>query len=280
MDFVNLSGFSWMPTVTMALPDDKTHYPGGNVQESIYRLGHWAKEESFIVCTVMKQCVGTGVFLDIGANTGYFSLLALGMQCQVIAVEPNEIHKQYFMASAVANNFDSKMYTFHQDFISNKPMALFDGWSSVEHIADPNFLRPIKTTKVINLTSSALLTKIDVEGAEPDVIKSMYPNIRDGLFPYIMFELTYIINNTVDALQAELMDSLNLIGYTLYEIIPESLRLITDTSDFIEIKYFEYIHHHKAVNTSITNAGTNILAIHRSVSSPPFRRSLTGFSLF
>jgi FkbM family methyltransferase len=268
-----------MPKMVMALPRDMVNYPGGNVQESIYNHGFWAKEESYILLKLLRSAPPESIFLDVGCNTGYFSLLALSVGCKVISIEANPIHFTYLAESVNANKIDGNNIDFLQAFISSKNSVYFDGWSGVEGLSIPELVHLTKTLPIRDIANRAFFTKIDVEGAEPDVISSMGSELESGAFPFIMFESTFIINNNIDKDQVALFTHLLSQGFQIFQITQNLLQKITDQDQYFSDQLTIYRNVHQIAKPDLSYAGHNFLAIHKSVSKVPFISCNDGDSL-
>jgi len=253
----------------MCIPKAESHnvHPGGNVQSYILKNKVWAEEESKILSKILN--LKKGLVLDVGANTGYFSFIALSKGCPVIAFEPNTIHTPYFMETMKLNNFPMDNLTHHELFVSSsKNDIAFDGWSAYEGVKNKYKNETVKTIAINDVCDECLFLKIDVEGYEPDVLKSAESLLENKKIPYIMFEITYIIQNEVDIAQVNMLHFLHKYGYDLYEIQPNCLLKINDVSIKINKWKNEYFNTHKKHNPYITNAGSNLLAILKSATNP------------
>jgi len=253
----------------MCIPKPELHnsYAGGNVQSYILKNKVWAEEETKILSKILNM--KKGLVVDVGANTGYFSFVALSKGCPVIAFEPNTIHTPYFMETMKLNNFSMDKLTHHELFVSStKNDVEFDGWSAYEGLKDENKTELVKTIAIKDVCDECLFLKIDVEGYEPDAMKSAKSLLENKKISYIMFELTYIIQDEVDTDQVNMLHSLNMYGYDLYEIKPNRLLKINDVSTKINTWRNEYFNTHKKHNPSITNAGSNLFAILKSATNP------------
>lgn len=253
----------------MHIPNKDIHnsYPGGNVQSEILKNNLWAREETIILSTILDNF--KGLVIDVGANTGYFSFIALHKNHDVIAFEPNVIHTQYFMKTMELNNFPMNKLTHYELFVSKqKNDILFDGWSANESLMTHNNKEFVKTIAIDDVCKECLFLKIDVEGFEPDVINSAMTLIKNVKVPYIMFEITYIIDNKVDSSNIDMLHTLISCGYKLYEIQPNILIQINNIKAKTNVWVHEYFNTHQKYNPSLTNAGGNILAIHNTAAAP------------
>jgi FkbM family methyltransferase len=251
----------------MFIPDVNIHesYPGGNVQMEIMKNKVWAVDETNIMNKILQR--QKGLVIDVGANTGYFSFIGLKNGCQVVAIEPNPIHSQYFYKTIEINNFNPEMITHLEMFVSTqKKDYIFDGWTGNDKLIshNANDLYQVKTIGLNDICSDCLFLKIDVEGNEPDVIRSASSLLENNKIKYIMFELTYMMNNAVDSENVEMLEILINHGFTLFEIEPNILKEISDIQTKVAKWEHEYFNHHQKINPNISNAGCNILAIHVS----------------
>jgi len=103
----------FVETVTVSVTDSGTRFSivvdpkNGSVDTYIYMHHHW---ESHIGPVLQKHLPLGGVFVDVGANIGYFSLLAaslLGPAGKVIAFEPIPDLCKQINKSILENNFDT-----------------------------------------------------------------------------------------------------------------------------------------------------------------------------
>jgi FkbM family methyltransferase len=279
MQTIEVGGLSFLPKFKMAVPIEDASFPGGNVQKTIKETGHWAPEESFVMSQVLKQSP-KGTVIDVGANTGYFSLIALSLGHDVVAIEANSVHKQYVDESLRVNNFESRRCRYIEAFVSdNDSPVLFDGWTGHDGILTEKNAKMIDTVAIRDLASECVFMKVDVEGAEPDVLRSAQPYLKAGKFPYIMFEITYIINKKLDQCQVDMLYDLTKAGFNIYEIVPGILRHIPNIDVQVDYWVHEYINTHLKADPTLRFAGTNLVAIHNSVKDVPFEKTAYGYAL-
>jgi len=164
---------------------------------------HAARTYETHVTAALKKSLGPGmVFIDIGANIGYFSLLAarlVGKEGRVISFEPFQQNVQLLHASLKLNGFDNiEVYPFA---VADKNALLaYDNMGSngvVSEVAN-DLSSLLLTTLVWSVTLDSLLRhipridviKIDVEGAEYlamsgglDLLKKCCPTIFSEFSP-------------------------------------------------------------------------------------------------
>jgi FkbM family methyltransferase len=161
-----------------------------HVDPSDYAVGHTiARTLSYEpeVSAALRDVLGTGgTFVDVGANLGWFSLLGaslVGPSGRVIAIEPNPLNVALLRDSATDNGFDNIDALVLA--LAAQPGAIAletDGSNGRITPIDGPPAEPIEASYVVaarpldDVLSEAGVTrvdaiKIDVEGAEPLVLK-------------------------------------------------------------------------------------------------------------
>jgi len=138
------------------------------------------------VAQVLRQQLRQGgVFLDIGANIGFFSMLAaalVGPTGSVLAFEPNPDNCLLLQMSARANRFGQ--IQLHQNAVADTFGVLklategSNGWIAGEHDTmarhqTPFFAQTVPLDAVLGDLPRLDLVKIDIEGAEPAALRGM-----------------------------------------------------------------------------------------------------------
>jgi FkbM family methyltransferase len=123
------------------------------------------------VTRAIRNALGPGMtFLDVGANMGYYSLMAASLGAKVIAIEPLQSNIQLLNRSMKANGFDMEIY----------PFAAMDrrGLIPFNHVFSDGQVFPtedqrysqygdfVYADQLDNLVENADIIKIDVEGAD------------------------------------------------------------------------------------------------------------------
>jgi len=171
------------------------------VSRQIRHSGIWEPYETSLLLDLLKP---GSVFVDVGANIGYFTLLAasvVGEQGRVIAFEPDPANMRLLKASCSKNGFEYRVEAVqaglssagqagelylsddnlgdHQVFASGEdrrslPITLYNG---------SEYLQPI--------LERLDLLKVDTQGSEYDVIAGLIPLLRQlPRIPQIIIELT------------------------------------------------------------------------------------------
>ncbi|WP_044639887.1 FkbM family methyltransferase [Risungbinella massiliensis] len=151
--------------------------------------GYWEDWISRLLLTMIKPEM---TFLDIGAHCGYFSLLAsylVGPKGKVHAFEPNPHHHENFLKSKIVNGFSQ--LELHKVALANEdsdvmlyiPNNLTASATIHEKVDDEyDHIEKIQV-RGVNLDSylpdlTADIIKIDIEGAEPLIMDSLFSVIR------------------------------------------------------------------------------------------------------
>lgn len=117
------------------------------------------------------------VFVDVGANVGYFTCLACSMNKHVVAVEPLASNLRYLYANLQANGWSEDVEVYPVGLAEKPGLAAFygagtgasllSGWAG----ASPSFRRtiPLTTLDILlgdRFAGKRMVIKMDVEGAE------------------------------------------------------------------------------------------------------------------
>ncbi len=131
------------------------------------------------VTKTIRQCVKPGmVFVDIGANIGYFSMLAasmVGSSGKVIAFEPDQFNASLLYLNAQKNGFQNiEIYPFA--VAESKKIVVYDNLDGNGSISDPGdalqtltsrtVVHAVKLDDILHQENVIDIIKIDIEGAE------------------------------------------------------------------------------------------------------------------
>ncbi len=215
------------------------------LQGRVYYFGTWEPNlTKFLLGRMTRASKRT--FVDIGANVGYFTLLAAGVApaAKVVAIEPfptifcrlslnielNHCSNVRAVNCAVSNARGSvtlyKGSEFNEGITTSNPNWQTAGLSNETAVSPTYPLGDILTTSEIH---SARLIKIDVEGAEHAVLSGLFP-LLEAMQPdiEIVVELTPHLNEP-DRFQA-IFDNFSDRGFQPYEL-PNPY----DLADYLDI---------------------------------------------
>jgi FkbM family methyltransferase len=158
----------------------------------IYKYNYY---EPLISILFLKLLNDKDIFIDIGANIGYYSLICSKTCKQVYSFEPlklnydilnenikiNNINNIIVNNSAISNENNIKM-----NFTYGTSKICENGDINVDNISLDNYVNLNNITKI-------KLIKIDVEGYEIKVLETMIIILKNNMVDYIMCE---VLQNT------------------------------------------------------------------------------------
>ena len=168
------------------------HFNGSSSMEK----GEFEPLETAIVENLLEAF---DVFVNIGANTGYYVCKALNREIPVIAFEPNQLNVNLLLKNIEANKFKTDLQLFPLA-LSNKngviPMygastgaSLIDGWAGQRN----RYLVPtLKFDSIAKslVNSKSCLVLIDIEGAELNCLKGANTLIKSSENNVFLIEIT------------------------------------------------------------------------------------------
>jgi len=182
------------------------------------------------------------VFLDLGANIGFFSLLAASIvkdSGKVISVEPNMQNLQLLYASILENNFTNiKVFPFAAS--DHSQILKLTSFGSNGLVGAPEkdqlnsqFLPSVRIDELLQNEEKINLIKLDIEGYEPLAFKGM-DKILKKHNPVIISEFSpWHIEHRSQITPKEYLKQLSQNDYTLNIIEPSGDIISNVGIDFI-----------------------------------------------
>ncbi len=151
---------------------------------------------------ILKQLIEkSDVFIDVGANIGYYTCLACSLGKRVLAFEPQQQNLACLIDNIHINNWTGLAEVFPVGlgetpgiltlFGASGPSAsLLDGWAGYSN----KYKKMIPINTMDNILSgrypeSTLTVKIDVEGAEYNVLKGAVNTLNRAIKPMWFLEI-------------------------------------------------------------------------------------------
>jgi FkbM family methyltransferase len=172
---------------------------GGNSQH--HRAMQQGKFETIEVTWLQKELQSVDLFVDIGANIGYFTCLARSMNKRVIAVEPMQKNLDYLLKNIESNQglpvevyqaaLSSQVGVLRLYGASSTGASLVRSWAGASNLISR--LVPVTTLDKLLFGRShqgGILIKMDVEGAEYDVLRGALMTINLAKRPVWLIEIT------------------------------------------------------------------------------------------
>lgn len=172
------------------------------VVRTIYKYNYY---EPLISIIFLKLLTKNDIFIDVGGNIGYYSLLTSQNCKEVHSFEPLYENYSIFEQNISSNNIDNII--INKNIISDKEHSMVFSYGT-SHIDDNSNTPKIKNVILDNyIQTNSLdkikLIKIDVEGHEECVLDTMIKSLQTKTFQYIMCEVTHqtcknIINTLIN----------------------------------------------------------------------------------
>jgi FkbM family methyltransferase len=159
--------------------------PNDCIGSVIVKYRNW---EPDVTCVVRNKLRSGDVFLDLGANVGYFSLLAsslVGPAGRVIAFEPNPQNQQLIYESKLLNNCAN--LTVYPYAVSNRSEILrfttvgSNGGVVTDRIAGQRYdllVQSVVLDEFLPQHTRINFVKMDIEGHEPAALRGMEGLLR------------------------------------------------------------------------------------------------------
>ena len=249
-----LTGIYELP-VNFPVTIDKHIKLKANQTSHLAKVLYYRGEDDFEYTPLFKLLTAPNkIFIDVGANIGYYSLLACNRRMQVYAFEPALDVYPFLVQNMVDNFGDKPVHPFHlrKLAVGNGGYANFEDKRNAKFPNTPNLSgthgviwssdRKVEMFKLDKLYSKPHIIKIDVEGYEEGVLLGAFETIERGK-PFILVE-----NNYTSGLLREMGRHE---GYVAFAIIGSSLSvneseiwtadnlLFAHYSKFDKIKEFE-----------------------------------------
>jgi FkbM family methyltransferase len=188
----------WRKTTEVTTPFGFKLTSGFHPAYKQMRAGQFEPAET----AVILKCLGqVDLFVDIGANLGYYTCMALQNNVPVIAFEPQQQNLQCLLQNLIANNWEDEAEVF--------PMALSDkaGLLTLYGASGPSaslvknwagyssrFKKIVPVTTLDSILGSRfseerIFIKIDVEGAEYGVLQGALLSISRSPMPVWLLEV-------------------------------------------------------------------------------------------
>jgi FkbM family methyltransferase len=202
--------------------------------------------EPHVTREVRRRLRPGAVFVDVGANIGYFTLLAatlVGRDGRVIAFEPNPDNVALLTQSIGANAFANiDLHPFAAAEQSQSCVLEVGGTNSTGSLVDGSSLpstgrrlavEAVAIDDVLRDLPRADLVKIDIDGAEPRAFQGMLGLIRAHR-PALIVEFCPLLIETLSRVPpASFLDQLRGAGYELSVLGPTEPRTAAQSNEEI-----------------------------------------------
>lgn len=188
----------WTKTSEVVTPLGFKLTTGLHPAYALMRSGKFEVDETVIIVRLLPR---VDVFVDIGANLGYYTCLALQSGKPVVAFEPQQQNLQCLFQNLRANGWEDRVEVFPLALSERSGLLTLYGASGPSASLIKNWAgysaRFTKTVPVSTLDNvvagryygQRLLIKIDVEGAEYHVLKGAVATLARAPKPVWLLEI-------------------------------------------------------------------------------------------
>ncbi len=196
------------------------------VTEAIREHGCWEPDETEIILELLPPSqAGSGYFVDVGAQLGYYSLIAASRGYKVIAFE-YDIDVYATLVENVRLNGFQGLITPYRRYVCDTSDGLGKGVPrvSIDSIADD-----------FRFASYGIrLLKVDVEGFDPLVIRGAMECFRQGSIHAAIVEISPKFETKTPFSQyARMAADVASLGYAVYDIGIAPKRRLSDRHDHL-----------------------------------------------
>lgn len=195
------------------------------IQRMICNFGLWEPDITAAISDILND---GDVFVDVGANIGYYSLLGaslVGEQGRVFAIEPHPKvfallqqnialngHKNIVPLNLAAGAEEGELELFSgpETSLGESTMVARRGFESIGVVK----VKPLTQIIAPEHRSRIALIKIDVEGAEPPILQELMDNIEQ--YPPGMKILVEMANDQSES--EALFERMRSLGFNAYAI--------------------------------------------------------------
>lgn len=173
------------------------------IAREVYFMGHYEPQETALVCDILRPGM---CFVDVGANWGYYTLLAaalVGDGGRVISLEPhprlfhllktnvskNELSQVSLMDVAAADrDGEMNLEGFDETHSNSGTSRLTEklNENALNYRVKGRLLEPLLDASSV---TDVDLLKIDIEGGEALVLPTLRQGLARGRFKHILLEL-------------------------------------------------------------------------------------------
>ena len=186
--------------------------------------------------------------VDVGANLGYFSLMAAALGHRVVAFEPMGRNAAKLQASIARNSGFDKRITLYQNAVASHADEIVflttthasnQGNGQVRYrpaqegrrgIYGIDYAKTVRLDDVVD--EDVLFVKIDVEGLEAEVLNGASNLLCRRIVRFIVIEFSEETRRSERCPALRMLHRMEALGYAISDIVAGAPRLGADATDF------------------------------------------------
>jgi FkbM family methyltransferase len=217
---------------------------------SLIRHGGYEPETSRFLAQLLRP---GDTFVDVGANNGYFAILAsqfVGPTGTVLAIEPNPAAVERLTKNVRLNGLEGTIHILpfalgEAEGTGSLYISSFeDGWATLAPFPGPKTTVPVRVCALDDVfePSGSVVLKVDAEGAEPSILRGMSKILERTPNIAIILEWNHLFGTR------EFWDHLHA-SFRVYDIVSR----IGGEVGLEEVRSFEELRHTFLKNILITS---------------------------
>jgi len=197
------------------------------IGRTLFKNGVYELATSEVIWRMLRKSPNS-MFVDVGANVGYYSLLArksLGLDGTVVCFEPLPSIYSRLLINSQGMAIDTHQYAVssskgHSTLSIPDGFELNDGLATLNDCADVIGKFTVKTVSLDEFINKEIyILKIDVEGHEYDVLSGAKNLLKEGNIKNIIFEEHDVENSSAISLLQSYGYEIVSIGWEMNQVI-------------------------------------------------------------
>jgi FkbM family methyltransferase len=238
--------------------------------------GSFEQEETPIIQRLIAQ---NDIFINIGANVGYYCCFAAIAEKPIIAFEPHAVNSRILLRNLEINGFSKNVEIYPTAvgaengilklFGSGTAASLVNGWAGIS--SENSTLVPVVTLDGVlagRFEDQSIFILIDVEGAEFSVIQGAVATLKRNRKPWWMIEICITDHQPagvkINPYLLPTFDLLNGAGYEVWTLSNTPRRIIREEVVKIDETEIDTIKIHNFLCVDPSCATEALEAIKRS----------------
>ncbi|MEO1291292.1 MAG: FkbM family methyltransferase [Pseudomonadota bacterium] len=176
------------------------------VTKSIRLFGSWEAYETELIAEILTSAPDKrGLFVDVGAQLGYYTMLAATLGTRCVSFEANKDVYERLVAAAAVNGFDDRVNA-QRAFVADQDAGVRKGAQVV-------------TLDTVVGDRHVRVLKIDIEGLDPVAVAGAHRLFQDRRVDYAIIEISpKFADRTPVSDYIAMAQFIAQQGYTVYDI--------------------------------------------------------------
>lgn len=166
--------------------------------QSVELQGVWEAFETLLFIDILKRGNGKNLVIDIGANVGWYSVIAGRMGYKVKAHEGDEEIAEVLKDNAKLNDVEMEL--------------------------DGEFISTLSKREIAPIDGEVEFMKCDIEGSEMSAFRKYADYFKEKKVKYAMFEISPVFNGSYPVL----LESVEELGYKVFKVPQKGMKYMEE----------------------------------------------------